>query len=37
MRLGLEEMDVGVPQRVVGVEDQMKRTAVAERFVPARF
>ena len=35
-RFGLEEMDVGVPQRVVGIEDEMKRASVAERFVPAR-
>jgi hypothetical protein len=33
LRLGFEEMNVGVPQRVVGVEDQMDRAAVAEPFV----
>ena len=36
VRLGFEEMDIGIPQRVVGVEDQMEGTAIAERFVPAR-
>ena len=32
-RLGLEKMDVGIPQRVVGIEDQVKRTPVSDRFV----
>jgi hypothetical protein len=30
-------MDVGVPQRIVGVEDQMERPAVADPFMRVGF